>query len=359
MKKSEEKTTAELSKSELRAACAEIGRLLTAAEDALVSAGEAVVRLLQMGWTLNDVREGMPVPVCLSVLEGLAKVGYGKLDHRLLADRSAAGLRMRKLPMGLQTQLLDNGVELVVLKDGTAETLRCETKHLSAEQVRQVFDNGAVRTPEAQRVWLLKRTVPAGSGGGSGLLPVLPPYRMSRGMLVWTKECPKCITKEMAAAMVEVLMTGRLAGMWLFFLGAALAFFGSGTGLKAAGEDAINFRVFAPGFDAPEEVVGEEGEGAVVVFEVMEPAFGGEVFEACDGGSAAFSFPEAGNDAGGGEGALGEGPGGEGVADGVAGRGDGDVRWVGGGVHGFGGGLAGTREGLMQRACRVQAGRGR
>ena len=81
----------------------------------------------------------------------LEKVGRGQIHEKLLLCSGRSAQMMRTLNLSEQTEILDNGVQLL-LHDGTIISVMHE--NLTQSQISQVFVSGHVRSVEAQRAWM-------------------------------------------------------------------------------------------------------------------------------------------------------------------------------------------------------------
>jgi len=89
---------------------------------------------------------------------GFEAVGRGWVDKRLLWGGGAAQRALKYLPISMQRQALDGGVELLI---GSGESLIVNVDNLTADQCRQVFAKDRIRDLGAQRAWVESRNPPA------------------------------------------------------------------------------------------------------------------------------------------------------------------------------------------------------
>lgn len=84
----------------------------------------------------------------------LEQVGRGLLHERLLLLGGRVQEVMKGLPLSVQTDAIENGVD-VLLHDGTIARMKPES--MVGSQLSQVFGGGEVRTIDAQRAWMESR----------------------------------------------------------------------------------------------------------------------------------------------------------------------------------------------------------
>jgi hypothetical protein len=127
-----------------------------------------------------------------AVLQRMELAGLGKIHPKLISLYPTAGTRrLERLPVELQERYLEEGVALVIIKDGCVETLKAKVENLMPVQAAQVFDRDHIRTEAEQRLWIESNRVQqpkaAGASGytisGTGRSPkliVLEPRTFTR-----------------------------------------------------------------------------------------------------------------------------------------------------------------------------------
>lgn len=116
-------------------------------------AGELLVSILEEdGLSLAMISERSDLP--LDVLSQLEKIGRKQLVPQLLLAEYPAARRLERLPMSEQERLMHDSVEVLVLRDGKADTLHVTVRDLTGSQVKQVFASNHIRTLAEQRQWL-------------------------------------------------------------------------------------------------------------------------------------------------------------------------------------------------------------
>ena len=89
-----------------------------------------------------------------NALNQLLAIGRGQIDQRLLEADFPAVAQLKKLDIALQRTFLDNGIE--VFEETTAECRLIPVADLTKKQCRRVFGKRGIRTPAAQRTWLVE-----------------------------------------------------------------------------------------------------------------------------------------------------------------------------------------------------------
>lgn len=154
------------------------------AEDAFTRAGRILA---------DAIREHGPearaafASACPAITPGtwrrLEALGNGTLDPRLVAGVSLGGAALRRLPVTMQREALDHGVE-VLLPGG--DSLRVAVDNLAPAQVRQVFAGDHVRDLAAQRAHLEAHPVVAAAPSTRGTAPA---WGAKGGRIVVSRPC--------------------------------------------------------------------------------------------------------------------------------------------------------------------------
>lgn len=84
----------------------------------------------------------------------LAKLGRGKLDVRLMDNRTHMACTLAHLSKRDQTKILNNGVSVYDPKSGKRCFRRVSLEDLTFEERDRVFDSNAVRTVAQQKAWM-------------------------------------------------------------------------------------------------------------------------------------------------------------------------------------------------------------
>ena len=124
--------------------------------DAWATAGKILVALLdEDNMTLDEIatQSGSDF-VTPEVLAQFERIGRGQVLPSLLAAQYPAAAFIERLPLSLQSRAMDDGVELMVISNGRADTLRVAARHLTKKQCRQVFERNGIRNLAAQRAWI-------------------------------------------------------------------------------------------------------------------------------------------------------------------------------------------------------------
>ena len=96
-----------------------------------------------------------------ALLQRMEMSGLGRLHPKLLSMFPTAGTRhLERLPFELQERFLEEGVPLVLVKDGRVEILKAKVENLMPVQVSQVFDRDHIRTEAEQRLWIEANRAP-------------------------------------------------------------------------------------------------------------------------------------------------------------------------------------------------------
>lgn len=149
-----------LNEAAIKETVTELRLAIQAGIDAWTKAGEAVVRLLdQQGMTLEEIamcaNHELITPAVLGEFE---RVGRHQVLPKLLAARFPAAGSVKRLPLSEQQRVMDEGVEVVVIRGKTADQIKVNVRDLTSTQSKQVFRDTEVRSVGAQRAWLEEQT---------------------------------------------------------------------------------------------------------------------------------------------------------------------------------------------------------
>lgn len=95
--------------------------------------------------------------VKLAALETLEQIGRHDIDPNLLLDNKPAIRRVLELPPAVAHELIESGVPVVVKDNGGSRTVTKKLDEMTLADVRQVFNQGGVRRPEAQVAFMRER----------------------------------------------------------------------------------------------------------------------------------------------------------------------------------------------------------
>lgn len=135
--------------------CEELKSLFLQGIESLKKAGDKLVEMLEAGADLPSIADNTGLPA--DVLAQLERIGRNQLNPSLLLANYPAAVALQRLSVSEQNRLLANPVEVLLLKNGVADTLLVEAKNMTREQVTQVFAKGHVRALPEQRAWLESR----------------------------------------------------------------------------------------------------------------------------------------------------------------------------------------------------------
>lgn len=153
--------------------CNELKSLVAQGIESLKLAGAKLVQMLSSGEHLPDIAEQSGIPA--DVLAQLERIGRNQLNPALLLADYPAVVAIQRLSVSEQDRLLSVPVEVMVIKDGKADTLMIAAKNMTREQVTQVFAKGHVRELPEQRAWLESRAIKA-----PGAKVIDAPYTVTR-----------------------------------------------------------------------------------------------------------------------------------------------------------------------------------
>lgn len=151
---------------------------ITAGIEAWKEAGTILVDLLDNhGLSIDSiVAQADSEFVTADILSKFERIGRQQIVPALLVSNFPAVKYLARLPFSEQMRLMGDTIELMVLKDGKADTLKVEVRNLTASQCAQVFTSEGVRNLPAQRTWLEEQAkVNALPANGT------PKYRIIRG----------------------------------------------------------------------------------------------------------------------------------------------------------------------------------
>jgi hypothetical protein len=135
--------------------CEELKSLFLQGIESLKKAGDKLLEMLEAGGSLPDIAENSGIPA--DVLAQLERIGRNQLNPSLLLANYPAAVALQRLSVSEQNRLLASPAEVLILKNGAADTLLVDVKNMTREQVTQVFAKGHVRALPEQRAWLESR----------------------------------------------------------------------------------------------------------------------------------------------------------------------------------------------------------
>jgi len=127
--------------------------------DSWIEAGRALVQLTDShGMSLESICDiiGSPM-VTVSVLTQFERIGRNQVIPALLVADYPASKALQKLPISEQKRISEQGVEMMVLRNGKPDTLIVQAQDLTRDQCKQVFATESVRSLPAQRAWIESR----------------------------------------------------------------------------------------------------------------------------------------------------------------------------------------------------------
>ncbi|HBJ87125.1 MAG TPA: hypothetical protein DDZ88_25350 [Verrucomicrobiales bacterium] len=114
--------------------------------------------------------------VSRDVIDNLERLGRGEIHRNLVLDSSTVGRRLLKLPLSVQTQAIEAGVEVLDPDEQTTRLIPVD--ELTPKQVEQVFPkHGHQRSLAEQRTWLRERK-------SKQPVPVSPAYRVCKDCII-------------------------------------------------------------------------------------------------------------------------------------------------------------------------------
>lgn len=167
--------------------------------DAWKGAGDAVVELLDVhGLTLGRICEIINSPiVTANVLSQFERIGRNQVIPSLLVSNFPAASAMQKLPMSEQKRIMDDGVEIVVVRNGKADFLKVQPDVLDREQVQQVFTKTGMRSAAAQRLYIESKE----SDAEASEKVARTPWTIKGGKVIFREAC------EMSRHDLSILLT--------------------------------------------------------------------------------------------------------------------------------------------------------
>lgn len=135
-------------------AAKQFASLISEGITAWITAGQIVAEQIDQDEKFVDfVCEKFPAFTPELVMRFYA-IGKKQIHPELLISDAPGMKRMLKLPYSLQEKYLSSPVEVLVKTDKGWETLLIDVRNLTADQAKQVFDNGCVRSVQAQRAFI-------------------------------------------------------------------------------------------------------------------------------------------------------------------------------------------------------------
>ena len=144
----------EITTSELNAGIQEFSKLYTQGVKSWVAAGKILVSLVDADPNVYQwIIEGHP-HINSQILAKFEQMGRGMLNPHLLLG-GGGSLRLAKMPMSVQERYIDEPVPMVVHTPSGTDILLIKVKDMTADQSRQAFADGHVRTEGEQKAWLI------------------------------------------------------------------------------------------------------------------------------------------------------------------------------------------------------------
>lgn len=120
--------------------------------DNLYEAGKIVVEL-RKNYNFKEIAEHSNF-LTIGDLKSLEAVGLNKLHPALMAFKGPGTNYIAKMPIELQSEIVDNGVNTVIVEGGKLRTKVIPVGHLKRYHCDTAFENGKVRTVAAQKAYL-------------------------------------------------------------------------------------------------------------------------------------------------------------------------------------------------------------
>lgn len=175
----------------------QIAELITSGVNSWVEAGRLIAaRMDDDPEYIEKLASELP-EVSIESLQRLEDIGRKRIDPRLLLSFCPGTKRLATLPFELQQRYIDNPVPLLILNDGSVETLKVDVRNLTTSQASQVFANGRIRTAAEQRAYLEDKKA------SRATIKFDPPYRVVNGKLVIMEPC-QFTAKQVALLLAEM-----------------------------------------------------------------------------------------------------------------------------------------------------------
>jgi hypothetical protein len=117
------------------------------------------------------------------ILGKFEMMGRKVLHPQLLLGDSPGFEKLAQMPYSVQERFLQEPIPLVVETERGTDTLMVSAKNMTANQARQLFAKGRIRTEGEQKAWLIdqraKNAKPAGSN--------IPAWSIRGGRVVFTE----------------------------------------------------------------------------------------------------------------------------------------------------------------------------
>ena len=174
----------------LNVSCLNLKSLVKSGVDSLSAAGMLLVEMLDSKVSLPEISEQSGIP--MDVLGQLERIGRRQLNPHLLLATYPAVQAIQRLSVSEQDRLLENPVEVLILKNGEIDHLMISAKDMTREHVAQVFARSHVRSLTEQRAWLQTREEKSAP-------PKLQqvPYTITRRHTVVFNACVEMTAKEL------------------------------------------------------------------------------------------------------------------------------------------------------------------
>lgn len=149
--------------------------------DAWTEAGRLLVEMLTENPDAKSAITNANPDLTDEILSRFEAIGRNQLHPKCLLNNSPGMRRLRGLPFSDQSRYLESPVPLLVQKESGIETLQVAVRNLTTKQAQQVFANGYVRAPDAQRAWLESKRPHKKKNGAS--------YTVKNGKVLFHQDC--------------------------------------------------------------------------------------------------------------------------------------------------------------------------
>jgi len=162
-----------------------------------------LVELIDSGITVEEIQRQMPSEIPIGALESFERIGRNLIVPALLIAEYAAAPHIRKLPIEKQEQILKSGCSILIMNNGSPDTLRCDVRDMTSSQCRQVFEGDHVRSISQQRMWIESEKARKSLNEMSKAVTEVTPYTIHGKKVIFSKGCE--MTQQQVAMLLAQL----------------------------------------------------------------------------------------------------------------------------------------------------------
>jgi len=173
----------ELTKTQITEKIQSFASLCQQGIDAWIKAGEILVELVEADPQVFDKIIEFEPRMTAGILGKFEMMGRKVLHPQLLISDSPGFEKLSQMPFSVQERFLNEPIPLVVETESGTDVLMVSAKNMTANQARQLFGKGRIRTEGEQKAWLVDQRAKHAKPVGSNI----PAWSIRGGRVVFTE----------------------------------------------------------------------------------------------------------------------------------------------------------------------------